>query len=504
MVEREIFRTDLSELWKVRNKLTGQDAALKIIAEELMQNQEMMQRFIEEIRLLTELRYEHVPASISFFPVPPRYAVVTRWVDGVTVADRVDANPNGMEIEEVVRISLPILRTLDQMHRQPKQLIHRDIKPLNVMVEKTGKPFLIDFGIALVRGNPRLSRAGGVIGTPEYMAPEMIQRQFEESYSVDIYAYGIMLFEMLTGRKPYYSTAEGMTRIQELQQQHIYSTPPLVGDFRADISDQLEFVVQKAIEKNPIKRWASCGEMADQLALAIEDPNFDPEPWKRAERRPGPAPRKIKEEPPPPPPPPPPAVPRPRSVSKWLAILFAPGGVFAGSLPYIGARMEHPEAELTLTDPLLLLLGAGFAVSFAAYLWVLYGAWKVIQDAQTRATPGGVVREHFYFPWTPVAVWRYFAGYGQHYNKYVDRTQMEVPYIGSMTGNFFVLIPFLAFLILFIDAGREQTTTWLVFIFFAQLFLFALMIGRMCDAINDMRQAQAEDPALYGGEAPAQ
>ena len=509
-VERLIFETDLSQLWKVKNLLTRQDAALKIIAEELMQNQEMMQRFIEEIRLLTELRYEHVPPSIGYFPVPPRYAVLTRWIDGVTVAERIEASDGGMDIEEVIRISIPILRTLDQMHRQPKQLIHRDIKPLNVMVEKTGKPFLIDFGIALVRGNPRLSRAGGVIGTPEYMAPEMIQRQFEESYSVDIYAFGIMLFEMLAGRKPYFSAAEGMTRIQQLQQQHIYSTPPLVSDYRPGVSDALEFVVQKAIEKNPVKRWASCGEMADELALAIDDPHFVFEPWKAGgTRQPDQKPKatvQVKEPLPTPEPLPSPEleVPHRARISKWLAILLTPGTALAASMAFIEDRIEHPEAVFRFNDPLLLVAVAGFAVSFIAYLWILNRAWSAIQDAQTQATPEVVVREHLFFPWTLVAVWRYFAGYGDHYNKFVERRQIDLPYISSMTANFFVIVPFLLFLVMVLDLSREEQSIFLIVIFFVQLFLFALMIARMCDAINDLGEAEAQNEAAQNEEAPAQ
>jgi serine/threonine-protein kinase len=494
IVESLIMRTELSELWKVRNSLTGKLAALKVIAEELMQNQDMMQRFIREITLLTELRYEHVPPAIGYFPVGPRYAVVSKWIDGPTLAGVIEQRPQGMPLVDIVRISVPILRTLHQMHSQvPNQLIHRDIKPLNIMIEKptptaSGKPYLIDFGIALVRGETRLSRSGMIVGSPHYTAPEMIQRQFEIGHSVDIYAFGIMLYEMATGRKPFDApeNLEWHEFLREMQHKHIYEMPPWVSDSRKDLGDDFEMLVQKAIEKDPARRWASCAEMADLLEL-LAGPQ---QPVVQQQQNTGKVRSQVEEHKPgdddvqiviPPVPP----------ISKALQLALTPGAALLGGAPLISSLVARENIE----PAAWIFAGVGAVASFAGYLRIMYRAWDAIQDGETQTMPEQVLREHFFFPWTLVAIWRYFAAFGNNYNQFVERNQYDIAYMGSVASNLFVTLPFFVFGILLLPdtSGDEKATRIACFValFAVLVVVFSIMISRICDAVNDIQDARA-------------
>jgi serine/threonine protein kinase len=502
VVQKEIMRTPLSELWKVEavlppgasSRFTPQIGALKVLNEELMQSQDMMDRFAQEITLLSEMRYEHVPPAIVYFPLPPRYAVVTKWIDGVTLEDRIKAHPDGMELAEIASTSVPILRTLHHMHAAKPQLIHRDIKPLNLMIDQSGKPFLIDFGIALVRGNPRLSRSGTIVGTPYYMAPEMIQRPSEISHSVDIYAFGIMLFEMATGRKPFDSEqTEWFEWLRELQHKSIYEQPPWVADFRPGIPEDFEFLVQKAIEKNPIQRWASCEEMARLLEqflptrpatatvltsnqkISKDLPTSDTVEPQADDETPGG--QVIEDELPT----------TPAYVRKWLQLAGAPGCFLVGAYPLLSAWLTSAPMPAVFWS----FAAGGAAVSFASYLRLLYHAWYAIADEQTKTTPGQVVREHFMVPWTVVAIWRYFAGFGNNYNQFIERNQIDLGYMGAAAPNLFILVQFLILAGAFaplVPADRKYLELMLIG---GLTLIFAVMTGRICDAINDLADYRA-------------
>lgn len=478
IIEHPIARTDLSELWKVRNQFaTKQVAALKIIAEELMQNEDMLARFVQEIDVLTRLNYPHVPRPMGHFAVQPRYAVLTQWIDGPTLGKIIEQHPSGMEIAEIARVSIPILRTLHQLHTQNPQLIHRDIKPLNIMVESaTQKPFLIDFGISLVRGNPRLSRYGMIVGSPHYMAPEMIQRQFEVGHSVDIYAFGIMLFEMATGRKPFDSSHEDWFEfLRDIQNQHIYSQPPWVEDFRPGIPADFELLVQKAIEKDPVKRWLTCEEMAEMLQTFLPEAPL-----------------------PPPPPPPPPPERRKRGegeqqplvvvtdqpvaaqrISKWLRLLLSPGVFILLGLPLaVDPRLQNVGG--------IVLAVFGLIASFGGYLGLIYRAWEAIQGDETGVTPKRVVAEHFYIPW---ATWQYLAGFGNHYNAFIESQGYDLPYMGSAISNLLVFLPFVLFAVLLLPAPQQGFAGVLLVALISVVYL--MVAGRICDAINDIREYRA-------------
>lgn len=252
-------------VWKVVDHLNGQVAAVRLIGDGLLRDRSILE-------LVEVLRVEHVPECLGVYEVPPGYAVLTRWIEGTTLRTLIDRNPAGMELELIARIAVPILRTMHKIHALVPQFIHSGVEPSEVIIENgSQKPWLI--------GVPRLAKPprgySVPIHPPHYTAPEVIQCRAGDTHAADIYAFGIMLFEMATGRKPFNSAhADYFEFLRDLQNQHIYSQPPWVEDFRPGLGEHFELVVQKAIEKNPAHRWDTCGEMAEMLEQFLPPSHF--------------------------------------------------------------------------------------------------------------------------------------------------------------------------------------------------------------------------------------
>jgi hypothetical protein len=168
--------------------------------------------------------------------------------------------------------------------------------------------------------------------------------------------------------------------------------------------------------------------------------------------------------------------------------MISPGAVIAGSIPLIAAAID-----LKSPDGAQWLLAVGGAlVSVAGYLWLIRRAWEAIQDQDTRTTSGQVLREHFFFPWTLVAIWRYFAAYANNYNQFIERSQWDLPYMGSAASNLFVLVPFLGFPILLLPTTsmeeRQNQVICFLSLVAVLMIIYVVMISRICDAVNDINE----------------
>ncbi|MBL8120961.1 MAG: serine/threonine protein kinase, partial [Anaerolineae bacterium] len=187
--------------------------------------------------------------------------LVMAYVEGGSLGDRIDRGkfaPN--EAETILR---QVSGALDYAHRQG--VIHRDIKPDNILLDKEGHALLADFGIVKIAGggDSRLTVTGGLVGTPAYMAPEQGTGQTDISGSADIYSLGVVVWEMITGRQPY--TAE--TPMQVVIKHMTEPVPSLRRDGEA-LPEALEVVMQRVLAKNPQNRYQTAGEFADDFTRA--------------------------------------------------------------------------------------------------------------------------------------------------------------------------------------------------------------------------------------------
>src|SRR5437879_11299200 len=168
-----------------------------------------------------------------------------------------------MCVDEVVLVFTQLADALAYAHDQG--VIHRDIKPVNVLMDRSGRPILSDFGIAKVLASTQdnLTRPGAGVGTPEYMSPEQCQGGAVDGRA-DIYALGVMLFEAQTGRTPFLGN-----NYPALAHSHVYEPPPRPSSINPNISPAIEYIILTALMKNPQQRYHTARDIAEALHKAL-------------------------------------------------------------------------------------------------------------------------------------------------------------------------------------------------------------------------------------------
>lgn len=228
--------------------------ALKILPRKLAEDPQFVGRFKQEAKVLAKLQYPHVLPVFDFGEANGYTYIVMPFVESGTLADLLRAQP--LPLKQIRSIVSQIGSALHYAHRHG--LVHRGVKPSNVLVDESGSCLLTDFGIAkMVEGTAKFTGTGGVIGTPAYMSPEQGRGEKLDGRS-DIYSLGIMLFEMATGRVPF--NAETPVAIIF---KHISDPLPLPRTLNPNLPETMERVILKALAKNPEERFQAAGEMVE-------------------------------------------------------------------------------------------------------------------------------------------------------------------------------------------------------------------------------------------------
>jgi len=201
-----------------------------------------------------------INAFSVFFYLDGNSYLVMSYIEGGSLEDLIKKRGR-LPLEQVSKISSGILDALDFAHS--RGVIHRDVKPSNILLRPNGHPFLVDFGIALVLGTPRMTQFGANIGTLEYMSPEQI-RADEIDHRTDVYSFGCVVYEMLTGSPPFGSVDEGKTDF-DVMNGHMNATPPSLIQLNPEIDENIDSVVSRAMAKDPNARFGGCKEMAEAL-----------------------------------------------------------------------------------------------------------------------------------------------------------------------------------------------------------------------------------------------
>lgn len=235
------------------------EVAVKVLPPEFLNDATFRARFEREARTIAAL--EH-PAIVPVYDVGEEAGqpyLVMRYMPGGALTKRLKAGP--LPIAEIAGITRRIGSALDEAHRQG--VIHRDLKPGNILFDRYGEAYLSDFGIARpVESAGTLTGLGGAIGTPGYMSPEQIQGVELDNRS-DVYALGVMVFEMLTGHNPFKADTPAMTMVKQMTE----ALPPL-RRLKPDVLPQVESVVQQATARERDNRTPTAAEVARLLAEA--------------------------------------------------------------------------------------------------------------------------------------------------------------------------------------------------------------------------------------------
>jgi len=237
----------------------GRELAIKLMAPEFVRDEEFIERFRREGRIAAKLRHPNIVQVYDFCDREGLYFIAMEYLGSRTLKCYVREHGR-VSVEDSVRLVDQLLAALDHAHRQG--IVHRDIKPANVMVTDGNDAALTDFSIAQMKSASKLTQTGSVLGTPEYMAPEQFEGKTDARS--DLYATGVILYEMLTGFSPFHADT-----IAEIMKKQLFSTPdpPTAVDFT--IPEPISQVVVKSLAKNPDDRYQTAGDMRVAMRNAL-------------------------------------------------------------------------------------------------------------------------------------------------------------------------------------------------------------------------------------------
>lgn len=255
-IESKLGEGGMGAVYKGVDTMLDREVAIKALRPELASQTSVVERFRSEAVTLAKLHHPNIATLYSLFRQTDELYMVLEYVRGETL-DSILQRRGALSSNEVIPVFCQILDGIDHAHELG--IVHRDIKPANMMLTEKGTLKVLDFGIARLLGTNRMTRAGNVIGTLEYMPPEQVKGQETDARS-DIYSLGMMLYEVLTGRAPFES--ENEFELMKLQTEAMPAPPRALN---ASIPAEVESAIMRAIQKSPDARFQTAGEFREAL-----------------------------------------------------------------------------------------------------------------------------------------------------------------------------------------------------------------------------------------------
>jgi serine/threonine protein kinase len=274
-IKSQIGKGGMGEVFQAKDQVLGRDVAIKVLPEEFARDADRIARFQREAKLLASLNHPNIAAIHGLEESGGTNFLVLELVDGETLADRIKAGP--LPVEESLKLALQIAEALEGAHE--KGVVHRDLKPANIKITSDGKVKILDFGLAKtysghkedsnLSNSPTLSDAatqqGIILGTAAYMPPEQAKGKTVDKRA-DIWAFGVVLFEMITGRQLFKGETVSETLAAVLMKE------PDFGLLPQNIHPRLRFVIERCLEKEPKNRYHEIADVRVEIQKVLADP----------------------------------------------------------------------------------------------------------------------------------------------------------------------------------------------------------------------------------------
>ncbi|MGH7926513.1 MAG: serine/threonine-protein kinase [Candidatus Binatia bacterium] len=265
VIEDLIAQGGMGSVWRARDIRQKQLVAIKAVANDLIADPEFRIRIQDEARRHQKLQHPNIVPVPDVFDAQGETCIVMKLIEGSSLAKILENRPDSrLDVGEATRIVKDVLQALDYAHRHG--IVHRDVKPSNILVDLTGWVWLFDFGIAIAMGEQRRTRTGQTVGTLLYMSPEQITNPRRIDHRSDVYSVGCLLYELLTGRPPFVKNEDGVGDADfALQQAHVNKQPVHPRQRVAGIPADLDGIIMGALAKKPDERIPGCQEFVRLL-----------------------------------------------------------------------------------------------------------------------------------------------------------------------------------------------------------------------------------------------
>lgn len=260
IVQEKLGAGAMAVVYKAYHEEKQATVALKVLRASLAEQDEVIERFKQEVTIANRLRHPHIVPVYDYGTLKGRSYMAMRYMAGGTLAKRF-AQPTEIAPQEAVRLMRQVGSALDYAHAQG--VVHRDLKLENILLDQRGDAALSDFGIARIVDGARLTATGGVIGTPMYIAPEQAMAS-EIDYRADLYSLGVIMYLITVGYFPFDGTS-----VLAILNKHLSAQPPLPSSVNPNLPAALDVVLLKALAKDPADRYSSADILVESFARAI-------------------------------------------------------------------------------------------------------------------------------------------------------------------------------------------------------------------------------------------